>query len=75
MQLSNFRFFRNIRALKSPESPIAIIAFFTRDGLVIFLTFLIARQRIKENVHNLWEVLAGALLGVLFTILVIQLLL
>ena len=56
-----------------------IIAFATRSGLVIFLTFLmaflIARSRLNEQVHTVWEVIAGALLGILATVLILQLLL
>ncbi len=55
-----------------------VIVFSTGNGLVMFLSFvlafLIARHRMKDNIHTLWEVLAGALLGVLVTALVFQLL-
>jgi len=56
-----------------------IIVFSTGNALVMFLSFvlafLIARHRMKDNIHTLWEVLAGALLGILATALVFQLLL
>lgn len=40
--------------------------------LVLILSILIARSRIKSGVHNLFEVVSGALLGILVTILVYQ---
>jgi len=54
------------------------IAFLTHNAIVIILAFimafLIARHRIKDSVHTIWELIAGAVLGVLVTILVFQLL-
>jgi len=56
-----------------------VIAFSTRNGLIILLSFimafLIARRRLKDNIHSFWEVIAGSLLGVLATAFVFQLLL
>jgi len=56
----------------------AIIAFLTRNAVVILLAFvmafLIARHRIKDSIHTIWEVIAGAMLGVLATTLIFQLL-
>jgi len=56
-----------------------VIIFSTGNALIIFLSFilafLIARHRMKDNIHTLWEVTAGALLGILATALVFQLLL
>jgi len=56
-----------------------IIVFLTANGLVMFLSFilafLIARHRMKDSIHTFWEVLAGALLGILATALVFQILL
>lgn len=56
----------------------AIIAFLTHNAIVTLLAFvmafLIARHRIKDSVHNIWEVIAGAVLGVLATTLIFQLL-
>ncbi|MBI5124521.1 MAG: diacylglycerol kinase [Candidatus Omnitrophica bacterium] len=56
----------------------AIIAFLTRNSIVILLAFvmafLIARHRIKDSIHTIWEVIAGAVLGVLTVALVFQLL-
>ncbi|MBI4974753.1 MAG: diacylglycerol kinase [Candidatus Omnitrophica bacterium] len=53
-----------------------IITFLTNNSIVIILTFLmaflIARHRIKDSIHTIWEVLAGAALGVLLTTLVFQ---
>lgn len=55
-----------------------IIAFLTRNAIVILLAFvmafLIARHRIKDSIHTVWEVTAGALLGILVTTLIFQLL-
>jgi diacylglycerol kinase (ATP) len=55
-----------------------IIVFLTRNAIVIILTFvmafLIARHRIKDSIHTVWEVVAGAVLGVLVTTLIFQLL-
>jgi len=53
-----------------------IIAFFTNNSIVIILSFLmaflIARHRIKDAVHTIWEVVAGAILGILLTTFVFQ---
>lgn len=55
-----------------------IIAFSTENGLIIVLSFimafLIARHRFKDKIHTAWEVFAGAVLGMLATALVFQLL-
>ena len=55
-----------------------IIAFSTENGLIVGLSFimafLIARHRVKDKVHTIWEIFAGSLLGVLITSLVFQLL-
>ncbi len=55
-----------------------IVTFLTTNSIVIILTFLmaflIARHRIKDAVHTIWEVAAGSLLGILGTILIFQLL-
>ncbi|MCX5668130.1 MAG: diacylglycerol kinase [Candidatus Omnitrophica bacterium] len=55
-----------------------VIAFLTRNAIVMLLAFvmafLIARHRIKDSVHTVWEVVAGAILGILSTGLVFQLL-
>ena len=52
------------------------IAFMTTNSVVVALSFvmafLIARHRIKDAIHSFWEVLAGAALGILVTILVFQ---
>ena len=53
-----------------------IIAFMTTNSIVIGLSFvmafLIARHRIKDAVHTVWEVVAGAILGILLTVLIFQ---
>jgi len=55
-----------------------IIAFLTHNSIVIILAFvmafLIARHRIKDSIHSIWEVIAGGTLGVLATTLIFQLL-
>lgn len=54
-----------------------IIVFLTNNSIVIILTFvmafLIARHRVKDAVHNIWEVAAGSILGILLTTLIFQL--
>lgn len=53
-----------------------VIAFFTNNPIVIilsfFMAFLIARHRVKDAIHTVWEVIAGAILGILLTMLVFQ---
>lgn len=53
-----------------------IIIFSTSNPLIIILTLLlalvIARSRLSQGVHTVWEVAAGALLGFLVTLLLIQ---
>ena len=52
------------------------IAFLTTNSIVVALSFvmafLIARHRVKDAVHTLLEVIAGAVLGVLVTTVVFQ---
>ena len=54
-----------------------IITFLTNNSIVVILTFLmaflIARHRVKDAVHTVWEVIAGSVLGVLLTTLIFQL--
>lgn len=54
-----------------------IITFLTTNTVVVVLTFLmaflIARHRLKESVHTIWEVVAGGLMGVIVTTLIFQL--
>lgn len=54
------------------------IIFLTASNSVIILTFIlaffVARSRVVESIHNVWEVVAGALLGVLATTLIFQIL-
>lgn len=53
-----------------------IIVLLTKDILIsilaFFMAFLIARSRVHRKIHNLWEVLAGSLLGVIATLLIFQ---
>jgi diacylglycerol kinase (ATP) len=55
-----------------------IITFLTTNSvvsvLVFMMAFLIARYRVKEQIHSVWEVLVGGLLGILVTTLLFQLL-
>jgi len=55
-----------------------IITFMTDNSIVVILSFvlafLIARHRVKDAVHTVWEVIAGGILGILLTTLVFQLL-
>lgn len=52
------------------------IAFSTTNNLVIIiafvLAFFVARSRIIESIHDVWEVAAGSLLGILATTLIFQ---
>ena len=53
-----------------------VIAFSAKNSLIIILSFvmafMIARHRLKDNIHNLWEVAAGSVLGILLTASVFQ---
>ncbi|MDD5428560.1 MAG: diacylglycerol kinase [Candidatus Omnitrophica bacterium] len=53
-----------------------VIVFLTNNSIVLVLTFLmaflIARHRVKDSIHTLWEVIAGSILGVFITLLVFQ---
>lgn len=55
-----------------------IIVFSTSNPLIIALSFLmaaaLARTRMNEGVHTLWEVVAGSLLGFLVTLMAFQIL-
>jgi Diacylglycerol kinase len=55
-----------------------VITFLTHNAIVMLLSFvmafLIARHRVKDAIHTLWEVVAGAILGILSTALIFQLL-
>lgn len=54
-----------------------IIAFSTSNTLVIILSFalavLIALSRLSQQIHTLWEIIMGAFVGFLVTVLCIQL--
>jgi len=54
----------------------AITSIFYPSSLIIFLVFilafLVARSRIKDGIHSILEVLTGAILGILVTLLVFQ---
>lgn len=56
----------------------AIISILTKNSLVIILSFimafLVARSRIKESIHSTLEVITGAVLGILITLFVFQVL-
>lgn len=53
-------------------------AFLTNNFIVIILVFimaaLLARSRVKRGLHNVWQVLAGSVIGILITTLAFQLL-
>jgi diacylglycerol kinase (ATP) len=55
-----------------------VILFSVTNDFVIILTFilafLVARSRIVSSIHNIWEVLSGAIIGVLATTVVFQIL-
>jgi diacylglycerol kinase (ATP) len=55
-----------------------VTVFLTRNTLILtigfMMAFLLARHRLKDRIHTLWEIIAGALLGMLSTALVFQLL-
>jgi len=42
--------------------------------LVFILAFLVARSRIRDRVHSILEVFTGALLGLVITLLIFQIL-
>lgn len=54
------------------------ISFLSANHLVIVLVFilavLVARSRLSGKIHNIWEVLAGSILGVLVPTLIFQIL-
>lgn len=53
-----------------------IIAFMTNNSIVVALSFamafMIARHRVKDAIHTIWEVIAGSVLGVLLTVMIFQ---
>jgi len=53
-----------------------VITLSTKNELIIILSFLmaalIARSRLSQKIHSLWEVLAGGVLGALVTTLIFQ---
>lgn len=55
----------------------AIIVFISQNSLVILLSLimavLVARSRVNASIHNIWEIAAGSVLGVLITTLIFQL--
>lgn len=55
-----------------------IIIFSTSNPLIIILTFcmavVIARSRLSQRVHGVWEIIAGSLLGFFTTLLLFQIL-
>jgi diacylglycerol kinase (ATP) len=54
------------------------IVFSTSNNMVIILAFIlaffVARTRVIESVHNVWEVIAGSILGILATTCIFQIL-
>lgn len=55
-----------------------IISILANNGLITVLAFvmafLIARSRLKEAIHTVWEVVTGGFVGVILTLLVFQVL-
>ncbi len=53
-----------------------VIVFFTNNSVVVALSLLmailIARHRVKDAIHTVWEVVVGAILGILVTTLIFQ---
>jgi diacylglycerol kinase (ATP) len=53
-----------------------VIVFLSQNSIVIILSLIMAvlvcRSRVKSNIHSLWEVIAGAILGTLITTLIFQ---
>lgn len=53
-----------------------IIVLVTKNSLVTLLTlivvFLVAQSRVRQEIHSVWEVIIGSLLGVLTTLLCFQ---
>jgi diacylglycerol kinase (ATP) len=58
-------------------SAVAAIAFISEDMLVTTLTLLLAilvvQSRIEAGIHNTYEVVIGAVLGIIITVLIFQL--
>lgn len=57
---------------------LAVISYFLSSNIYVFiismiLALMIAQTRVSSNIHNLWEVFIGALLGSTVTIIVFQL--
>lgn len=55
-----------------------VTVFLTNNVIIAILVFimaaLLAMSRIRKGLHNVWQVLAGSIIGILITILVFQLL-
>ncbi|MEK6646527.1 MAG: diacylglycerol kinase [Candidatus Firestonebacteria bacterium] len=54
----------------------SVIVFIAMDFFISFLTFLLAllvgQTRLKTGIHNIWEVIVGALIGILITTAISQ---
>ncbi|MFW6287922.1 MAG: diacylglycerol kinase [bacterium] len=54
-----------------------LVVYFSDDiiiiSLVFLLTFLVAQSRIQSKTHNFLEILAGAFIGIIFTMIIIAL--
>ena len=59
-------------------SILTTIALLSKDAFIISLAFvlvvLMLQSRVRQTVHNLWEIIVGGVIGVLLTVLVFQLL-
>jgi len=55
-----------------------VISLMSNNGLIIVLSFimafLIARSRLAQGIHNVWEIFAGGIVGTLATLLIFQIL-
>jgi diacylglycerol kinase (ATP) len=53
-----------------------IIVFLADNSIVVALSFLmaflIARHRVKDSIHTIWEVVVGSIMGILLTTLIFQ---
>ncbi|MEJ6952021.1 diacylglycerol kinase [Natronospora cellulosivora (SeqCode)] len=56
-------------------SILTLVIYFTEDmiviSLVFFLALLVAQSRLQSRAHNFLEIMAGALIGIIFTMLIL----
>jgi diacylglycerol kinase (ATP) len=56
---------------------LAVITYFLSASLYVFigsicLALMVAQARLEANIHNIWEVIIGAILGLSITVLIFQ---